>query len=238
MTATDLHPSLLPPEATPERLARLEDWVMEYATDVRDSWAEKGEPVDSEAGLSALVAVAESMRCADIPEWMPLAEAANVYKIELVLSPESVSADRLRNALRTYKTATQDEIDAHICNQMGWQQLQLDKFRGRHHAQGRAADVSVGECAVYRYYDAADRLLYVGIASNPNLRDEQHRNTSKWHRFQVRREVEWHPTKRAALDAERDAIRSESPVFNLTHASPAQKRAALDYLFDRINEVA
>ena len=237
MSVTDLHPSLLPPKVTPERLARLEDWVMEYVTDVRDSWVEKGEPVDSEAGLAALVAVAESMRCTDIPEWMPLAQAAGVYKIELLLCPERVSPDRLRSALRTYKTATQDELDAHICNQMGWQQLQLDKFRGKHRAQEQAPAAD-GECAVYRYYDAADRLLYVGIAGNPNLRDEQHRNTSKWHRFQVRREVEWRPTKRAALDAERDAIRSESPVFNLTHASPAQKRAALDYLFDRINEVA
>lgn len=236
MSDTEPHASMLPPKVTPERLARLEDWVMEYVTGVRDSWVEKGEPVDSEAGLAALVAVAESMRCADIPEWMPLAEAANVYKIELALSPESVSADRLRNALRTYKTATQDELDAHICNQMGWQQLQLDKFRGKHRTQEQAPAAD-GECAVYRYYDEADRLLYVGIAGNPNLRDEQHRNTSKWHRFQVRRDVEWHPTRRDAMQAEREAIRGESPVFNLTHASPAQKSAAMDYLFARV-EVA
>lgn len=233
MTANDLHPSMLPPEVTPERLERLEEWVLMYTASVRESWIEDGTDVDDPEVRKALAVVAESMRCRDVADWMPLAEASSVYKIELAMTPEAVSPDRLRNALRTYKTATSDEIDASICNQMGWDPASLDDFRNSLESFGNDTG-RTDECALYRYYDADGRLLYVGISKAPGMRDEQHRANSKWHRFHADRTVDWYPTRDDAHDAERDAIQGEAPVFNLTHASAKQRAAALDYLFAQI----
>lgn len=241
MTADTRPDCLRPPEATPERVARLEEWVIEYATDIRAMWAENGEDVNTIAAREAFAGVVGSMLCRDIEEWMPLGHALDI-KMQTILEPDKVDPDALRNALRTLNTATQEETDAAICNQMGWDQLSLNNFRkdfGEYYEQvGPATESKGGACSLYRYYDEAGRLLYVGIAKDPNMRDNQHRDRSKWHRFSIDRRVEWHDTRNDALRAERDAITTEAPIFNLAHASPAQRSAALDYLFDRLADTA
>lgn len=70
--------------------------------------------------------------------------------------------------------------------------------------------------ALYRYFDADGRLLYVGISHDPNMREDQHRGT-RWHPLAVRRTEAWHPTRRAALAAETQAIRAEKPEYNNLH---------------------
>lgn len=87
--------------------------------------------------------------------------------------------------------------------------------------------------ALYRHFDADGRLLYVGIATDPYARADQHRHRSRWHRFSARMEVEWREDRESAERAEAAAIVSEEPVFNRSHARGHGTRAA-EYLLDQI----
>lgn len=67
---------------------------------------------------------------------------------------------------------------------------------------------------VYRLYDKAGQLLYVGTAVNPEGRWEQHAREKLWWSSVARATVEWHPSRTEALAAERAAIQSEEPLHN------------------------
>ncbi len=70
---------------------------------------------------------------------------------------------------------------------------------------------------LYRFFDADDRLLYVGIAGTATQRWEQHAKEKGWWDSVARVTVENHPSRQAAADAERNAIRNESPLYNVVH---------------------
>lgn len=72
--------------------------------------------------------------------------------------------------------------------------------------------------ALYRHFDKAGALLYIGIAVDPAKREAEHRRESEWAARIHRIEVEWHESRRAARDAERAAIATERPPFNILHA--------------------
>lgn len=80
------------------------------------------------------------------------------------------------------------------------------------------ADVKPETVAVYRHYDAEDRLLYIGISNDVVLRTRTHAVKSIWHAFAVRAEETWYDTRELALDAERLAIIAELPLFNDRHS--------------------
>lgn len=67
---------------------------------------------------------------------------------------------------------------------------------------------------VYRLYDQAGRLLYVGTSVDPRVRWEQHARSKLWWSAVTRATVVWHPTRTDALAAERHAIRTEGPLHN------------------------
>ena len=68
--------------------------------------------------------------------------------------------------------------------------------------------------SVYRHYDALGELLYVGIASSPFSRDQQHVDGSRWrHRSHLLR-IEVFPWRSMALAVEGCAIRYENPTHN------------------------
>ncbi|MGJ5692916.1 GIY-YIG nuclease family protein [Streptomyces pratensis] len=73
--------------------------------------------------------------------------------------------------------------------------------------RGRAA-------AVYRIYDRAGALLYVGMTTNPTSRLQAHQERSDWWPLAVSLRTEWHDTREAAEQAEARAIRSERPQAN------------------------
>lgn len=74
------------------------------------------------------------------------------------------------------------------------------------------------ERALYRLYDAAGRLLYVGITWNPVRRWEKHKRLKSWWSEVARAVVEVYPNEGQALDAEVAAIRSEQPIHNVRSA--------------------
>ena len=67
---------------------------------------------------------------------------------------------------------------------------------------------------LYRFFDAKDRLLYVGESWNAAARAKQHRANQPWW-VQVRNmTVEQYPSHESAVAAEADAIRTERPRYN------------------------
>ncbi|MFJ6348634.1 DUF6907 domain-containing protein [Streptomyces sp. NPDC092046] len=73
------------------------------------------------------------------------------------------------------------------------------------------------QTALYRLYDADDRLLYIGITKNLEQRWTGHRHSatsSKWWPDVVRKVIEWHPSQEAADAAETAAIETEEPLHN------------------------
>jgi len=66
---------------------------------------------------------------------------------------------------------------------------------------------------LYRFFDRAGRLLYVGITVNPPGRWQAHKRKAVWWPLVDHVAVEWHLTE-APLDEEVAVIRSEHPIFN------------------------
>ncbi|MFD5542198.1 GIY-YIG nuclease family protein [Streptomyces sp. NPDC127079] len=68
--------------------------------------------------------------------------------------------------------------------------------------------------AVYRLYDEAERLLYVGVASDPRVRFKQHeRDKARWPRVTARA-IEWFDSRDEALKVEARVITRELPLHN------------------------
>lgn len=75
------------------------------------------------------------------------------------------------------------------------------------------------ETAVYRLFDDAGRLLYVGVGRNPMNRWSAHADQHEWWPTVATFTVNWHATRAEAAAEERHALRNESPVHNL-HGTP------------------
>ncbi len=85
--------------------------------------------------------------------------------------------------------------------------------------------------ALYRWYDADDVLLYVGISERPRVRATEHRIGSTWADYAVRSRHEMFATRDEAAAAETKAIVTECPVFNVVHNSDeGAKRRLIAYL--------
>lgn len=72
--------------------------------------------------------------------------------------------------------------------------------------------------ALYRHFDTAGALLYVGISLSAVQRLAQHRHTAHWFDRIARIEIEWHDSREEALAAEIVAITREAPECNVQHA--------------------
>lgn len=77
--------------------------------------------------------------------------------------------------------------------------------------------------ALYRHYDEANKLLYVGVSISALTRYLSHKNGSDWSDEAVRMEVEWFNSREEALDAEIEAIKNELPIYNIQHKRKKQK---------------
>ena len=72
------------------------------------------------------------------------------------------------------------------------------------------------QCCVYRFFDVADQLLYVGMSKNPFKRLSAHQRGGKDMQQVARVDMSWFANADAAHKAERKAIRRENPLWNLT----------------------
>jgi predicted GIY-YIG superfamily endonuclease len=78
--------------------------------------------------------------------------------------------------------------------------------------------------ALYRFFDAADVLLYVGITSHLPGRMSQHEGEKPWWDEVKRVSVERFATREEVADAEIAAIRTEGPKYNISHNPRAARR--------------
>jgi hypothetical protein len=78
--------------------------------------------------------------------------------------------------------------------------------------------------ALYRAYDHEDRLLYVGITTDVDVRLGEHRREAPWFAAMARLDVEWFPDRLGAEGAEREAIRTEHPMWNIVHGAARRDR--------------
>lgn len=90
------------------------------------------------------------------------------------------------------------------------------------HVRAGAATVVDAPQALYRFFNATGDLLYVGITMNPASRWKSHRDEKPWWLEVTSITVEHHPDRASAEEAERQAIRSERPWYNLVH-NPSTK---------------
>jgi hypothetical protein len=78
-----------------------------------------------------------------------------------------------------------------------------------------SADTTIRAAALYRLFDTTERLLYVGVAFTPSARFTQHARTKVWWQDVAAKHVEWFESRAAAEDAEKSAIRTEGPLYNI-----------------------
>lgn len=83
--------------------------------------------------------------------------------------------------------------------------------------------------ALYRFFDAEEELLYIGISKDPATRWEQHR-AKPWWRDVSMRVIEWYDDRPAAERAERKAIVAEGPRYNVQHNQRPADPAVVEVL--------
>lgn len=70
------------------------------------------------------------------------------------------------------------------------------------------------EQTLYRFFDAEDNLLYVGISVRVEKRFHDHQKRSTWWDEAVYVTFEKFPNRQSVLQAEAEAIQTESPKYN------------------------
>lgn len=115
------------------------------------------------------------------------------------------------------------------------------RFVIKHAKAAEAEEKDARETALYRWWDAEDVLLYIGIADRIGSRTKDHAKGSTWMEFAVRSTVERFPRRSVALAAEEAAIKAEHPIFNHQHNdTPEARRRQIEYLIehDRLDLLA
>lgn len=85
------------------------------------------------------------------------------------------------------------------------------------------ADLIAHRTALYRLYDAAGTLLYVGISKEPERRWKEHRKESLWWPEVFRQDLTWFTDRRTADQAEAHAIVTEEPRYNAVWNTPERR---------------
>lgn len=91
--------------------------------------------------------------------------------------------------------------------------------------------------ALYRYFDDADRLLYVGISGALEVREAAHISRSRWMELAARSTIQRYATEADVLDAEETAIKAERPLFNVTHNDTPEARERLRAFLAEIGRI-
>lgn len=91
---------------------------------------------------------------------------------------------------------------------------------------------------LYRHFDKAGTLLYVGISLHAVKRLSEHDGSSPWYKDISHVTIEHFPSRQAAEIAEKKAIKKEKPRHNIAHVDNtsnhhvfSQERTALELLW-------
>lgn len=79
---------------------------------------------------------------------------------------------------------------------------------------------------LYRFFDAAGSLLYIGVTQNGAGRIQQHNRDKDWWPQVATATFETYPDRDAVLRAEANAIRAERPRYNVQHNGRAKALTA------------
>lgn len=80
--------------------------------------------------------------------------------------------------------------------------------------------------ALYRFFDATGQLLYVGLTSDPGRRMGQHRVEKPWWSEVANVTIQTYPDRESVAAAERAAIRTETPRYNVACTMRPRERTA------------
>jgi hypothetical protein len=89
---------------------------------------------------------------------------------------------------------------------------------------------------VYRAFDVEEQLLYIGASDSFEDRKRAHLSLSGWAKDAAYWEIEDHPTRQAALDAEAEAIRSECPIHNVVGRPASEAKPFMGERYGDIEE--
>lgn len=82
--------------------------------------------------------------------------------------------------------------------------------------------------SLYRFYDSTGQLLYIGITNRIPRRLDEHGEEKPWYLEVADVKVEHHPDRHAALSAEKAAIKTERPKYNIVHNRGAHRTKIQD----------
>lgn len=91
--------------------------------------------------------------------------------------------------------------------------------------------------ALYRHWNEAGRLLYVGISSNHFRRVGEHEALSHWFGEVSNITIEHFADRDEAVEAERSAILAERPIFNIAHNREASTVATFEECRDWMRRI-
>jgi predicted GIY-YIG superfamily endonuclease len=135
---------------------------------------------------------------------------------------ERVSKAGVRSfAVRLYRGSGQYEwLGTHSTRERAEEVEAQAKVRKRHPVPARPG----GDHWLYRCFDGAGALLYVGVTSDGPKRFRRHGNDREWWPQVARIDIEHFTTKEELLRAETKAIRQERPRHNTLHRAGQPKR--------------
>jgi predicted GIY-YIG superfamily endonuclease len=79
------------------------------------------------------------------------------------------------------------------------------------------AEINAVPTALYRHFDKAGTLLYVGVSMTVTGRTARHETYAPWFQQIDNIKLEWFGSRSSALRAERAAIKADKPLYNITH---------------------
>ncbi|GEB58903.1 GntR family transcriptional regulator [Streptomyces gardneri] len=87
-----------------------------------------------------------------------------------------------------------------------------------------------GKTALYRFFNEAGQLLYVGVTGNPEKRWADHRRfaATTWWPLAARVTVKWYEAREEATAAELRDIRTKAPLYNAGGAPSPLRELAPD----------
>lgn len=71
------------------------------------------------------------------------------------------------------------------------------------------------EHVLYRIFDAGNVLLYVGVTNDWRRRESEHARSKQWWELAAHIKRETFPDRESVIAAEKQAIRTENPRYNV-----------------------